>query len=472
MRGAALVVAIAAYLLAVLAFRPHPTPGPVARDFEAYYAAGAAWDRGADPYGTAIWTYERTVPGVDANRERLLPFVNPPLVLPLMGALARLPYGPAAALWEALLLLALALLLAIALALARTRGWLAAVAAIPLALAFGPVSSDLALGQIALVAVAGLAVAAYGFLAERQLPAGIGAFVAALQPTLALPALAFARSARALHTLLAAATLFALAWFALAAATGAAAPLPYLALLAAHGAAERFAAIQFAPAAIAYGYGANSAAAGAIGIAIASLALCAWCAWTARAKPTLLASFLGACALLPFAAPFFHEHDFALLFLPAVVAVVAGRDAAGRALAVGGTLLCAIDWLGLAQRPDGAVQGGLLALATLASMVALRDRGIGRSGLAAAAIVAAAFAAAAVIAHGHPAPVWPDAMGRLALPPGATPAQIWHEQQRATGMFVPDAFVAALRAMPLIGCAAIAAAIARLPRSSSVPRSP
>jgi len=472
MRRIALAIAIGAYLLAVLAFRPHPTPGPAMRDFEAYYAAGAAWDRGEDPYGAGIWTYERAVPGVDASRERLLPFVNPPPLLPLLGAIARLPFGAAAALWGALLFGALVALLACAARLVGVREPDATVALLPLALAFGPVSSDLALGQFALVAVAGVAYAALGFRRDRLLVAGIGTFFAALQPTLVLPLAAFGRSARALHALLAAATVFALGWIVLAATSSAAAPLPYFALLAAHGSAERFAAIQYAPSAIAFGLGGSPASATALGIAIASATVAAWCAWLLRAKPDAQTAFLTACALVPFVAPFFHEHDFALLLLPALVAIVVARDATTTALAVGGALLCAVDWLGLAQRPDGAWQSALLLVAFCGALAAIRGYRFAGAGYVAAAAVAVALAIAGVLAAGHPAPVWPGAMGPLSLAPGASAAQIWHEQQRAAHMFDPDAFSAILRALPLLGCASVAIAIARLPRVPSDSRNP
>ena len=53
------------------------------RDFESYWAAGSAWSAGDDPYSRQIWRAERLVPGVNANREELLPFVGPPFGLPL-----------------------------------------------------------------------------------------------------------------------------------------------------------------------------------------------------------------------------------------------------------------------------------------------------------------------------------------------------------------------------------------------------
>jgi hypothetical protein len=461
-RRVALAAAILAYGLAVLAFRPHPTAGPPLRDFEAYYAAGASWNAGEDPYGAAIWTHERTLPGVDARREGPLPFVNPPPLLPALGALARLPFGIAAALWETLLILALAALLVAAALIADLRERGAWFALLPLALAFGPVSSDLALGQLALLAVAAAGLAAWSLSRDRAFAGGAGALVTALQPTLALPLAAFARSWRALHALLAAATVFALGWIALAGYAPAAAPLRYFALLRAHDAAERFALIQYAPSAIAFGAGADPPLASAVGLLCAAAALGAWWFATARLRLAALPSFVLACALLPFAAPFFHEHDFSLLLVPALYAMRRSAAPSARAIATAGALLCAIDWLGLAQRPDGAIQSLLLICAFLAASIAAGAARPDRSTAIAVACVAAAFVAAALLAHGDPAPVWPDAM-RLPPPPlsGADVAGAWHAQQVAAHMFDVDALHAWLRAMPLLGCAAIAWATAR-----------
>ena len=69
--------------------------GPFARDFEAYYAAGATWNAGGDPWSRDVWRVERTIPGVDATRDELLPFVGPAASLPLWSLLARLPFGVA-----------------------------------------------------------------------------------------------------------------------------------------------------------------------------------------------------------------------------------------------------------------------------------------------------------------------------------------------------------------------------------------
>jgi len=474
-RRIALAAAIVAYALAVLAFRPHPTPGPALRDFEAYYSAGAAWDAGEDPYGRGIWAYERRVPGVDARREGSLPFVNPPPMLPLLGMVALLPVAVAAPAWEALLLLALGALLVAAAVLTGLRDRIGWIALLPLALSFGPISSDLALGQFAIVAVAALGVGAISLARDRALAGSASAFVAALQPAIALPLAAFARSWRSLHALLAAATTFALVWIVIAAFAPAAAPLRYLALLRAHDAAERFALIQYGPGAIVYGLGAGDLAGGIAGVVCTIGAAALWLVVTMRRGLAPIASFFFACALLPFAAPFFHEHDFALLFVPALFAARGTGKPVARGLAVAGALFCAIDWLGLAQRPDGALQSLLLAGAFLAALVAAGGVRLDRASLLGVATVAAALSIAAFFAHAHPAPVWPDAMTSLpVLPLDAPISSVWRAQQAAAQMFAPDVAHALLRALPLLGCAAIgwSLVLTAIPRVRSDSKNP
>ncbi|HLX26764.1 MAG TPA: hypothetical protein VKR05_07200, partial [Candidatus Cybelea sp.] len=67
-----------AVAIAVFAVRPVRTPGPLARDFEAYWSAGKTANAHMDPYGKAIWEAERGIAGVNARRDELLPFISPP----------------------------------------------------------------------------------------------------------------------------------------------------------------------------------------------------------------------------------------------------------------------------------------------------------------------------------------------------------------------------------------------------------
>ena len=120
-RSAFALIALALAVLAATAFRPPPTIGPFARDFEAYYAAGATWNAGGDPWSRDIWQTERTIPGVDATRDELLPFAGPAASLPLWSVLARLPFDAARVVWLILLAPAFAILAVAAAALAHVR---------------------------------------------------------------------------------------------------------------------------------------------------------------------------------------------------------------------------------------------------------------------------------------------------------------------------------------------------------------
>jgi len=143
------LLAFALIAAAVVTFRPVQTPGPFLRDFEAYWSAGSAWDARADPYDRAIWQAESGVPGVDGSRDEALPFVGPPATLLAWSVLALFPYLVAARPWFAVLTIAVLALAAIVVRASRASVSLAPfLAAGALAIAFGPVSSDLALGQM------------------------------------------------------------------------------------------------------------------------------------------------------------------------------------------------------------------------------------------------------------------------------------------------------------------------------------
>ena len=253
MRRWLLAIACASIAVALLAVRPRPTPGPLLRDFEAYWAAGSAWNAHADPYGDAIWNEERTVAGVDSRRDEVLPFVGPPATLLAWTFFARLPYATAAVLWSAFLAFSLLLLSA-----SSVRGSGEAIAPFPLlavlalAVACGPVTSDLALGQVALLALAAATLVV--LVAARSLTFSVAAACLAFaQPNASLGlASQLGRNRATLAIALGAVGTYALG----ALAAGWAWPLEYARILGAHGTAERLAAIQLSPASIAFGLGA------------------------------------------------------------------------------------------------------------------------------------------------------------------------------------------------------------------------
>ncbi len=358
MRRWLLGVAFAAIACAIFFARPVATPGPMLRDFEAYWSAGATWNSGHNPYGRAIWSTERTIKGVTPSRDELLPFVGPPSTLTLWCLFARLPYDRAAAIWIGVLLTALLAMIA-----ATLRGSVPPVkfsafpAALALAIGFGPLTSDLALGQLALPAFAG---AALVVVARSQWLGAAAACLAFAQPN----ASAGLSSQLGRNRATAAILVGLLATYALGTvAAGWSWPIAYAKVLAAHAGAERLSAIQITPAAIAYGFGASPFAAAWLGLAGAAVAVAAAVLIATRIREAF-ARFAAFSALVPFVAGFVHEHDLLVAYAPAAWCALRTRGTT-RALALAGTLLVAVDWLGLAQRPTGVVQSALLALAAL-----------------------------------------------------------------------------------------------------------
>lgn len=457
MRAALLAIAAAAVAIALLFARPHPTPGPPMRDFEAYYAAGQTWSSGGDPYGIEIWQHERLLDGVEAAQYAPLPFVGPPATLPLWSAFARLPFSAANNVWRGVLFAAVLAL--VAAAVRMTFGAFSPFALLctaVVALGFGPLTSGLALGQIALPAFACAAIAA------RLRPAGIFAWA---QPNVAAVLISQAVHRTGAAAFAAGAAIFMAACIAVGGANGA---LEYLHVLAAHSSAERFSAIQITPAAIAYGFGVPEPASLAIGVAAAVAAAAVWLLFV-RSIEDDTARLCATCALLPLAMPFFHEHDLVLLFLPAAYFSVRCERRLWP-LAAAGALLCATDWLGLAQRSDGTLQTLLLVGGAGLALIALRrDAAPGMLMIPAGAL--ALIAAAAIPAHLHPAPIWPDAMHTV-TEGGTSIAAVWHQEQAATGLFARDAIWAALRAGSLLGCALLSYAGVLSSRLTARSRSP
>jgi hypothetical protein len=448
--ASAAVCVAAAFLWA----HPAPTGGPFLRDFEAYWSAGEAWNLHADPYGRSVWPIERNIAGVDATRDEVLPFVGPPAALPFFGMLARLPYAAAALIWSAVLAGALLLLVGASLRASKKPSELAAVsAALTLALAWRPLTSDLALGQLALpaFACATSAVVAAPYALGR---ATLAAFFALAQPNVAL-GLAFVldRTRIALALILGACLSYAIG----AIAAGAAWPLQYARLLASHLAAERFDAVQLTPVSIAFGFGAASTLATCVGLACALLAP-AGAILLARRVREPLARFAGVCALVPFVAGFVHEQDLVVAY---AAAVWCARRTAGsaRAIALAATLLVSVDWFGIAQRTTGVAQNALLAAAALAAFIALGDAVEPRRLAATALFAAVALTSLSWFALGHPAPLWPNALGAFHAPGTASIAEVWAAEQRAAGLETPVAAWAFLRALPLAGCAMLAYAV-------------
>ncbi|GAC1574822.1 MAG: hypothetical protein NVS3B7_06930 [Candidatus Elarobacter sp.] len=454
-----MVVALA---LAFSLFRPLPTQGPFARDFEAYYAAGATWNAGGDPWSRAVWPVERTIHGVDASRDELLPYVGPAAALPLLGALARLPHPLAVRLWTGRLAGAYGALMLATFALARTRRGTALFGATAFSFASGPLTSDVALGQIALLSAAGIACALVAY--ERRAAAStyaagaVATLIAGLQPNLALALIARMRDRRALLS----ATLGALAFAALTLVAGGGVHgfLGYLHRLGEHGRAEGFATIQHTPAAIAYAFGATAAVATAAGTAVALAAVAAVVIVTQRARLDARDGALLALAALPLAVPFFHEHDFVLELIPLLVLALRARGPARAWSGVAASLVL-VDWFGLAQR--ASAHGQILAEG-VAVAFAFVTLGPGpracRTDIAPLAALIVLACAALPLANVAPAPTWPDALPiRYHARTDADASAVWAGEQRAAGLDARQPAWGALRALPLTGCIVLGVAL-------------
>ncbi|HLI95819.1 MAG TPA: hypothetical protein VKT72_07000, partial [Candidatus Baltobacteraceae bacterium] len=361
MRTWLLITATLAAIIALLFTRPHATSGPPMRDFEAYYAAGATWNAGANPYSQAIWSAEKHLPGVNAARYEALPFVGPPVTLPFFGLFARMPFALANALWRALLVIVIALYALLVLRMAGRKVTAFSLLAVAVAaVGFAPCTSALALGQLALPAA---------FLTVLAVVQPAAAFFAWIQPNIAIALAGGLFSRRGFVTFAASSALFAGACIAVVGIRGF---TQYAAVLDRHDVAERFIAIQITPAAVAYGFGAAPSVAAATAIVAALGAFCAW-VLLMRRVPDALSRFCVTCALLPLVMPYFHEQDLAIVFVPAVIYALRAT-ARLMPLVLLAAMLVATDWLGLAQRPDGTLQTLLLAGAFGCVLVALHDR--------------------------------------------------------------------------------------------------
>jgi hypothetical protein len=446
------LLAVAVALLGIGFFARTPDAGGVAlRDFEAYYAAGSTWHYHGDPYGREIWRAERTIPGVVATRDELLPFVGPPFSLPLWDALSRLPWVWAAGVWHVVMLASFATVVLAGLRIAAGKlVAFDACAALVMGATFAPLTSGAALGQVALPACA--AVVAMPVLLRLRFgyAAAFGGLVAALQPNLALALVARLREPR---SWIGAAAAFAIALGgSIVAMEGLGGIGHYLAVLHDHAYAERDAAIQTTLAGVLRGFGANSVVAGTVAaiVALAIVAALAVQCLSRRYAPD--ACLVLACAALPLALPFAHEHDFTLAFFPAIVVA---RRARGWAWSLGGlaALTIAVDWLGLAQRSNAIASAALLAAAAAFALAALARGPLRPLHFLPLAIVPA-VALAGLAAGAHPLPTWPDNLPAHFNVPATLPAaEVWRVEQLASGVAALDWHWALLRAFSLAGCA-------------------
>jgi len=319
-----------------------------------------------------------------------------------------------------------------------------------LAAGFGPLTSGFALGQVAVVACAGTIVALAALRARNALGAAAGALLAALQPNVAIALGARFGDRRATIALVLAAFVSLVGSFF--AVGGGAGLLRHLTMLREHARAEQFLAIQTTPAAIARAFGASPQFAAGIGFGLAALVLLWLFVQLTVHGHEPLKRFAITSAALPLAWPFAHEHDFTLLFFPAIFAL-RRSDGTLKLVAILATLLVAVDWLGLAQRPDGLRQTIALTAAAALALVVLA-RGLPWSKLVIGMLAVAAVIYLGGIAAAHPLPIWPDALpANFHVDHAASVTAVWAAEQHASGIDRLDAFWGTLRAFSLGGCA-------------------
>lgn len=445
--------------------RPSEIAGPALRDFEAYWAAGVSSTNGDDPYSRQIWRAERTVPGVIAARDELLPFIGPPDALPLWSFFARFDYATASVLWRIVLALAFVTITLGGLELARDRpGWIDRLAVVVLGASFGPLTSGLALGQVAIVSAAAAVGTLLALRSRRTLLASATAFIAALQPNVGIALVARFGDRRANIGLLLAGVVAI--GGSIVAAGGLGGAMRYLEAVRGHREAELFLAIQTTPTAVARAFGMAPLAAEIFGGVLAVAVVAAVIVQFASRRYDGVERFAILSAALPLTWTFAHEHDFALALFPALVCL---RRRSGTAwiLSAVGTVLVAIDWLGFAQRPSGVIQSGLLASVAMLATFVLGGERIATRGFVPGAVVALAASIASIAAIGmftraHPLAIWPNALpASFTAPFSLSAPQVWALEQHLSGIDTLDPWLGFLRGLSLVGCALLWYALSR-----------
>ncbi len=445
---ASAIVAVAALLLA----RPETRPSALLRDFNAFYCAGAAIDRGADAYrAEPLGACERT-PRPAAFGQGManlaMPAPLPPYALAPFALLARLPYGPAATLWALILLAAFTLTVG---AMQRLTGLPlpAVIAAFALVDGF----ASIALGQVAPFAIAAVAFAALLTEQGRDRAAAWVTAIAMIEPHVGLPAalaLFVWRPQTRLPLALAGAFCIGLSL----ALTGLANNLEYVrAVLPAHAVSEIVNAKQFSLTYILHRFGLSDASALragnlsylamlALGIAVAPI--------VARRSSSsgLIVAFPVAAAL--FGGPFAHIVQMAAA-LPAALLLYARVPALRSTLGIAIAML-AVPWVQFSTL--GTLFPILAALTTAAIVAYLVDRR--PLAVAGAALLSLLFLAAA---NGLVTQLVPDPARLLAAQydPRALAEASWGLYVRTVGTWNVAAFDLA-RLPTWLGIAAVACA--------------
>jgi len=452
--------------VAYFCWLPLGPTGPLLTDFSAYYAAGRYWLLGGDPYGLGIWSIEQTLPGFHASRFEMLPFVGPPLSLPLWAAFGAFPYLIAAVAWGIIVIAAAAALLIIPARLVHRRiRRTDAISLIVIAVSTGPLVTGVCVGQAAVPAAAAVGAAILCATRRQWLPMALATIVAGLlKPNDALALVAMAREAAALVALGASIIVSGVA--TLPFANGVHGIVAYANVLLAQGESERTYAYQFSVTAIAFGFGMAQSVARTFGTVVSIVAIGATIVVLRVTRASLADGALIACAALPFVLPFEHEPDMVIVLVPAFV--VAFR-ATGWAWALGsaGTVLLCIDPFALTQGAPGLLFSVAMAAIAALQLAALAPTAVGRLRLLPLA-VAPLILAIGLFAPSQHLPLWPATLpDHRVLAAGATASSVWHDELVAMGLEDPNAWVSVLRLLTLCGCGCIGVAMVHTARASS-----
>lgn len=336
-----------AVLCGVFAFALLSAVGSTNFDFRAFYCAGHAGLMRADPYRTEpLHTCERTQ--TDSTfaaffRDVALPAPQPGYDVAAFSLLARLPFGPAAKIWSALLVLC-----SVGSVLLLRRVTQAPLAAVAVALWLSSVTS-IYLGEIVPFCLCAIAAAALFAQNSRFTAAGIAAAAALVEPHIGIPvclsvALWLPKSRIALG-----ASVLLLAGVSIA-MLGLAQNVQYVAsVLPAHALSEIGSDAQLSLSAILHGLGMGDAAAlkaGTVSFALITLLALAAAPMLARrfGDPAFIVAVPSALAVT--GGVFMHVTEIAAALPLALLLIRYAR--AERRIAVIALLLLAVPWWSLA----------------------------------------------------------------------------------------------------------------------------
>jgi hypothetical protein len=242
----------------------------------------------------------------------------------------------------------------------------------------------------------------------------------------------------------------------------------YLGVMAEHARSEQTFAFQYAPLALAYGFGAMPFAAGVAATLTATIAIAATASWAWLTRASLVSRTAVAAAALPFVLPYVHEPDMAIAVLPALYAVLRARGVVWAFGAAGTVMLLAYP-LALTQGPAGVAFAVVMAAVCALQVARLGPRDDLRLRLVPLGVVPL-IALLGLFAPPEHATIWPATVPAItALTPDMTAATIWRTELASLHLDGPQPWIALLRCLTLTGCALVGIATAVTARDEARP---